>query len=79
MNAHAITPMQQELLKMFSFDHSDEYAKEIKEVLTRHFLSNVENETDRLWDNGILNQEKLDSIRTEDLHNYMKRHGSACN
>lgn len=79
MNVQAITPMQQELLKMFSFDHSDEYAKEIKEVLTRHFLSNVENETDRLWENGILNQEKLDSIRKEDLHNYTKRHGSACN
>lgn len=60
--------MQQELLKMFSFDHSDEYAREIKSVLTRHFLSKIEEETDRLWDRGVLNQEILDAISKEDLH-----------
>lgn len=60
--------MQQELLKMFSFDHSDEYAKEIKAVLTRHFLSKIDEEMDLLWSNGVLNQEKLDSMMKEDLH-----------
>lgn len=60
--------MQQELLKMFSFDHSDEYAKEIKSVLTRHFLSKIDEEMDLLWSNGVLNQEKLDSMMKEDLH-----------
>ena len=68
MNTHTITPMQQELLKMFSFDHSDEYAKEIKAVLTRHFLSKIDEEMDLLWSNGVLNQEKLDSMMKEDLH-----------
>lgn len=79
MNAHSITPMQSELLKMFSFDHTDEFAKEIKEVLTRHFLSKIDEETDRLWTNGVLNQERLDALRTEDLHQSYKKDGATCN
>jgi hypothetical protein len=37
-------------------------------VLTRHFQAQLDAEADRLWDEGILNQEKLDAIRQEDLH-----------
>jgi hypothetical protein len=37
-------------------------------VLTRHFQARLDAEADRLWDEGILNQEKLDEIRQEDLH-----------
>lgn len=37
-------------------------------VLTRHFQSQLDAEADRLWDEGILNQERLDAIRKEDLH-----------
>ena len=40
----------------------------IQEVLTRHFQSRLDAEADRLWDEGILNQEKLDEIRKMDLH-----------
>ncbi len=29
-------------------------------VLTQHFQSRLDAEADRLWDEGILNQEKLD-------------------
>ena len=30
--------------------------------------SQLDAEADRLWDEGVLNQEKLDAIRHEDLH-----------
>ena len=43
-------------------------ANAIQEVLTRHFQSRLDAEADRLWDEGILNQEKLDEIRKMDLH-----------
>ena len=43
-------------------------ANAIQEVLTRLFQSRLDAEADRLWDEGILNQEKLDEIRKMDLH-----------
>ena len=43
-------------------------ANAIQEVLTRHFQNRLDVEADRLWDEGILNQEKLDEIRKIDLH-----------
>lgn len=75
MKTHSLTPMQQELLKLFSFDHSEAFALELKNVLTRHLQSKIDEETDKLWDSGILNQSALDEIRTEDLHSYRNSHG----
>ena len=40
----------------------------IQMVLTQHFQSRLDAEADRLWDEGILNQEKLDELRHKDLH-----------
>lgn len=63
-----MTPTQMHLLKLFSFNNSEEYAREIQMVLTRHFQSRLDEEADRLWDEGILNQEKLDELRHMDFH-----------
>ena len=68
MEATVLNPTQMHLLKLFSFNKSEVYAREIQMVLTRHFQSKLDEEADRLWDNGILNQERLDEIRREDLH-----------
>lgn len=68
MEATVLNPTQVHLLKLFSFNNSEEYAREIQMVLTRHFQARLDAEADRLWDEGILNQEKLDEIRQEDLH-----------
>lgn len=68
MKANALTPTQQHLLKMFSFNNSEAYAHEVQEVLTRHFQAKLDQEADRLWTEGILDQKRLDEIRTEDLH-----------
>ena len=68
MEATTLTPTQQRLLKLFSFDSSEAYAREIQEVLTRHFQAKLDQESDRLWDEGILDQQRLDELRKEDLH-----------
>ena len=65
MEATTLTPTQQHLLKLFSFDNSEAYAREIQEVLTQ---AKLDQESDRLWDEGILNQQRLDELRKEDLH-----------
>ena len=68
MKANALTSTQQHLLKIFSFNNSEAYAREVQEVLTRHFQAKLDQEADRLWTEGILDQKRLDEIRTEDLH-----------
>ena len=68
MEATTLTPTQRHLLKLFSFNPSDDYAREIQEVLTRHFQAKLDQEADRLWDEGILDQKRLDELRGEDLH-----------
>lgn len=68
METTALNPTQIHLLKMFAFNGSEEYAREVQEVLTRHFQDRLDAEADRLWDDGILDQQKLDEIRQMDLH-----------
>ena len=68
METAALNPTQIHLLKMFAFNGSEEYAREVQEVLTRHFQDRLDAEADRLWDEGILDQQKLDEIRQMDLH-----------
>ena len=68
MTAKTLTPAQLHLLKLFSIDGSDEFVQEIQEVLTRHFKAKLDKEIDRLWDEGVLNQERLDLLRHKDLH-----------
>lgn len=68
MDTTQITPTQMHLLKLFSFDKSESRALEIKDVLMRYFQGRLDAESDRLWDDGILNQERLDQLRNKDLH-----------
>lgn len=68
MEATTLNPTQMHLLKLFAFNNSEEFAKEIQLVLTRYFQAKLDEESDKLWDAGILNQEKLDEIRKMDLH-----------
>ncbi|MBO7489641.1 MAG: hypothetical protein J6T88_05120 [Bacteroidales bacterium] len=69
VTATQITPTQMHLLKLFSFDKSEKRALEIKEVLMHYFQDRLDAESDRLWDEGILNQERLEELRYKDLHN----------
>ena len=72
METTVLNPTQMHLLKLFSFNNSEEYAREIQTVLTRHFQERLDAESDRLWDEGFLNQEKLDELRHLDLHSNLK-------
>ena len=68
MNATQITPTQMHLLKLFSFDQSESRAQEIKDVLMRYFQGRLDAESDRLWDEGVLDQNRLDELRHKDFH-----------
>ena len=77
MASENLTPMQKELLKMFNFDHSDEFVAELKQVWGDYLQKKIDEELDRLWDEGILNQEKLDELRHQDLHQKMREYAKA--
>lgn len=68
MSTAALTPTQQHLLKLFSYNSSEAYAREIQAVLTKYFQNRLDAKSDELWDNGILDQKRLDEIRHENLH-----------
>lgn len=68
MEATSLNPTQMHLLKLFAFDNSEARAREIQDVLTRYFQKQLDEESDRLWEEGVLNQERLDAIKHEDLH-----------
>ena len=63
-----LNPTQMHLLRLFALNSSEEFAREVQTVLTNYFQQKLDEESDRLWDAGILNQEKLDEIRRTDLH-----------
>lgn len=51
-----LTNLQLELLKIYSFNISDEQLSEIREILTQYFADKATTEMDRLWDeNGWTN------------------------
>ena len=56
------------LLRMFSFNDSDEYVREIQEVLTQHFQKKLDEKLDQLRKDGIITEEILDKWMTEDFH-----------
>ena len=70
MDTAVLNPTQMHLLKLFAFNNSEDYAREIQMVLMRYFQQKLDEESDRLWEEGVLNQEKLDDIRHFDLHVY---------
>ena len=67
METTVFTPVQQHLLKMFAYDGSEERLLEVKKVLTQYFSQKLEKRLDDLWEAGILDQNRLDELRTMHL------------
>ena len=66
-HAAIFNPIQQHLLRMFSFNKSEDNLEELKSVLTEYYAKKVDETFDKLWDDGVLDQKKLNEIRTQDL------------
>ena len=61
-------PMQIHLLRMFSLDKEEKGLIELKDVLYNYYSKKMKNRLNELWDNGTLNQARLDEINQMDLH-----------
>ena len=61
-------PIQIHLLQMFSLDKEEKGLIELKDVLYNYYSKKMKNRLNELWDNGTLNQARLDEINQMDLH-----------
>ena len=63
-------PIQIHLLKMFSVDNAEKGLIELKDVLYNYYSKKMQTRLDELWDNGTLDQVRLDEINKMDLHQH---------
>ncbi|MBQ8655499.1 MAG: dephospho-CoA kinase [Prevotella sp.] len=62
-----ITPAQYELLNVLSCVQKDEDVVALKSVIVQFLNSRLQNEIDRLWDNGTLTEEKVSAWSNEHM------------
>jgi hypothetical protein len=60
-----LNPIQLHLLEMFNHCNSEKMMLELKEVLAEFYAKQVQEEADRLWDEGTLNGEAIERILDE--------------
>lgn len=67
MKANALSRAQVLLLENFAHIDSQEEVDELTEVIRNYYAQKLEDELERLWDDGTLNQQKLDELRGQHL------------
>lgn len=60
-------PVQMHLLEMFNYCKSENAIEELKEVLAEHYAKKTQEEADRLWENGTLDDKAIEKLLSEHL------------
>ena len=63
METTVFNTAQLELLKMMSFFNTPESLQELKHVISNYFAQKADEEITRLWADGTLTEEKVESFR----------------
>jgi capsule polysaccharide export protein KpsE/RkpR len=61
--ATTLNSAQLEILDMMSYIKSEETLNDLKEVISDFFARQAQEEINRLWETGELNEEKVESFR----------------
>ena len=67
MKSEPLNPVQLYLLKMFPYAKDERVLEEIRKSLTAYFAQRVERDMDKLWDEGLWDQDKNEAILKEHL------------
>ena len=67
MKSEPLNPVQLYLLKMFSYAKDERALEEIRKSLTAYFAQRVEEDMDKLWNEGLWDQDKNEAILKEHL------------
>ncbi len=62
-----INPAQYELLNILSCINKDEDIAELKSVIVQFLNTRLQNEMERLWENGTLTEDVVSSWETEHM------------
>ena len=63
MKATVFNPAQMQLLEMMSFVKSDRALNGLKQAISDYFATQAQEEIDRLWEKGALNEDKVEGFR----------------
>jgi hypothetical protein len=61
----AFNPIQLHILEMFNYCNSEQMMSDLKDCLADFYAKQVQQEADRLWDEGILDGKAIDQITEE--------------
>lgn len=64
MAATVFNEAQLELLKMMSLFNTPEAVSDLKQAISNYFAEKANEEIDRLWEDGTLNDAKIEHFRT---------------
>lgn len=67
MQVDTMNESQMMILESFAGAQDEQEVEALMEVLRNFYASRLEAEMQRLWDDGTLDQEKLDQLRKEHL------------
>lgn len=65
MSISSINPIQLHLLEMFNYCKSDKMLADLKDCLAEFYAKQVQEEADRLWDQGVLDGDAIERILQE--------------
>ena len=67
MEATVLNAAQIMVLESFASAKSQEEVDELMEMLRNYYAQKLDKELERLWNEGVLNQEKLDELSEQHL------------
>ena len=67
MQVNTMNESQMMILESFAGARDEQELNALMDVLRNFYVSRLEDEMQRLWDNGTLDQQALDSLRSEHL------------
>lgn len=72
METTVFNPIQIELLRMFERNTSQEELREFRDMVSDYYAKKMNDHLNKLWDEGILDQKRLDEINKMDLHAWLR-------
>ena len=67
MKSEKLSNLQLELLKMFSYQISNQQLLDIKNILAKYFAEQATNEMDKLWEENNWNSNTMESWSNQHL------------
>ena len=72
METTVFNQIQIELLRMFERNTSKEDLREFRDIISDYYAKKMSDHLNKLWDEGILDQKRLDEINEMDLHAWLR-------